>query len=81
MNYSLQPEKFVLAYIMSQHKIVSITLQNCCNWVSSSEPLDTSVESMLPDCPRVSAGMCLMRSVWSFFLSEKYANIMWNSTL
>ncbi|KAG8130910.1 putative Protein FAM172A protein, partial [Naja naja] len=28
---------------------------NCCNWVSSSEPLDTSVESMLPDCPRVSA--------------------------
>uniref|UniRef100_A0A2K5EU39 ARB2 cotranscriptional regulator A n=1 Tax=Aotus nancymaae TaxID=37293 RepID=A0A2K5EU39_AOTNA len=33
--------------------------ENCCNWVSSSEPLDTSVESMLPDCPRVSAGMCL----------------------
>uniref|UniRef100_A0A8B9SEA1 Family with sequence similarity 172 member A n=1 Tax=Apteryx owenii TaxID=8824 RepID=A0A8B9SEA1_APTOW len=32
--------------------------ENCCNWVSSSEPLDTSVESMLPDCPRVSAGMC-----------------------
>ncbi|XP_074876104.1 cotranscriptional regulator ARB2A isoform X6 [Buteo buteo] len=30
--------------------------KNCCNWVSSSEPLDTSVESMLPDCPRVSAG-------------------------
>uniref|UniRef100_A0A8C2RDK1 Arb2 domain-containing protein n=1 Tax=Capra hircus TaxID=9925 RepID=A0A8C2RDK1_CAPHI len=29
--------------------------ENCCNWVSSSEPLDTSVESMLPDCPRVSA--------------------------
>ncbi|XP_073443749.1 cotranscriptional regulator ARB2A isoform X4 [Dendrobates tinctorius] len=29
---------------------------NCCNWVSSSEPLDTPVESMLPDCPRVSAG-------------------------
>ncbi|XP_075267776.1 cotranscriptional regulator ARB2A isoform X5 [Opisthocomus hoazin] len=29
---------------------------NCCNWVSSSEALDTSVESMLPDCPRVSAG-------------------------
>uniref|UniRef100_A0A8C5UMQ9 Arb2 domain-containing protein n=1 Tax=Malurus cyaneus samueli TaxID=2593467 RepID=A0A8C5UMQ9_9PASS len=35
--------------------------ENCCNWVSSSEPLDTSVESMLPDCPRVSAGtsVCL----------------------
>ncbi|XP_052632854.1 cotranscriptional regulator FAM172A isoform X2 [Harpia harpyja] len=32
--------------------------ENCCNWVSSSEPLDTSVESMLPDCPRVSAGIC-----------------------
>ncbi|XP_048667362.1 cotranscriptional regulator FAM172A isoform X3 [Marmota marmota marmota] len=31
--------------------------ENCCNWVSSSEPLDTSVESMLPDCPRVSADM------------------------
>ncbi|XP_073443659.1 cotranscriptional regulator ARB2A isoform X1 [Dendrobates tinctorius] len=30
--------------------------ENCCNWVSSSEPLDTPVESMLPDCPRVSAG-------------------------
>ncbi|XP_054842274.1 cotranscriptional regulator FAM172A isoform X2 [Eublepharis macularius] len=30
--------------------------ENCCNWVSSSEPVDTSVESMLPDCPRVSAG-------------------------
>nr|XP_028604182.1 cotranscriptional regulator FAM172A isoform X6 [Podarcis muralis] len=29
--------------------------ENCCNWVSSSDPLDTSVESMLPDCPRVSA--------------------------
>uniref|UniRef100_A0A8C5LXI3 ARB2 cotranscriptional regulator A n=1 Tax=Leptobrachium leishanense TaxID=445787 RepID=A0A8C5LXI3_9ANUR len=29
--------------------------ENCCNWVSSSEPLDTTVESMLPDCPRVSA--------------------------
>ncbi|XP_037656645.1 cotranscriptional regulator FAM172A isoform X5 [Choloepus didactylus] len=31
--------------------------ENCCNWVSSSEPLDTSVESMLPDCPRVSAAL------------------------
>ncbi|KAM4708146.1 cotranscriptional regulator ARB2A [Discoglossus pictus] len=30
--------------------------ETCCNWVSSCEPLDTSVESMLPDCPRVSAG-------------------------
>ncbi|XP_066844735.1 cotranscriptional regulator ARB2A isoform X5 [Anser cygnoides] len=29
--------------------------ENCFNWVSSSEPLDTAVESMLPDCPRVSA--------------------------
>ncbi|KAK0685940.1 F172A regulator, partial [Pygoscelis papua] len=41
-----------LAYL----KIACLLLQNCCNWVSSSEPLDTSVESMLPDCPRVSAG-------------------------
>ncbi|XP_053442583.1 cotranscriptional regulator FAM172A isoform X3 [Nycticebus coucang] len=35
--------------------------ENCCNWVSSSEPLDTSVESMLPDCPRVSAGYNIYR--------------------
>uniref|UniRef100_A0AAV2MR22 Arb2 domain-containing protein n=1 Tax=Knipowitschia caucasica TaxID=637954 RepID=A0AAV2MR22_KNICA len=30
--------------------------QTCCNWVSSPEPLDTPLDSMLPDCPRVSAG-------------------------
>ncbi|XP_013867969.1 cotranscriptional regulator ARB2A homolog isoform X1 [Austrofundulus limnaeus] len=30
--------------------------QYCCNWVSSPEPLDTQLESMLVDCPRVSAG-------------------------
>lgn len=30
--------------------------QKCCNWVSSAEPLDTRLDSMLPDCPRVSAG-------------------------
>ncbi|KAL4623235.1 protein FAM172A [Arapaima gigas] len=30
--------------------------EHCRNWVSSSEPLDTLVETMLPDCPRVSAG-------------------------
>uniref|UniRef100_A0A667YBM1 ARB2 cotranscriptional regulator A n=1 Tax=Myripristis murdjan TaxID=586833 RepID=A0A667YBM1_9TELE len=30
--------------------------QCCCNWVSSPEPLDTPLEPMLPDCPRVSAG-------------------------
>uniref|UniRef100_UPI00398ED841 cotranscriptional regulator ARB2A homolog isoform X4 n=1 Tax=Pristiophorus japonicus TaxID=55135 RepID=UPI00398ED841 len=30
--------------------------EHCRNWVSSSEPLDTPVEFMLPDCPRVSAG-------------------------
>ncbi|XP_008417145.1 cotranscriptional regulator ARB2A homolog [Poecilia reticulata] len=30
--------------------------QCCCNWVSSPEPLDTQLEPMLPDCPRVSAG-------------------------
>ncbi|KAJ0019301.1 hypothetical protein NQD34_006870 [Periophthalmus magnuspinnatus] len=30
--------------------------QSCCNWVSSPEPLDTPLDSMLPDCPRVSAG-------------------------
>ncbi|KAJ8285479.1 hypothetical protein GJAV_G00027260 [Gymnothorax javanicus] len=30
--------------------------ERCCNWVSSAQPLDTPVETMLPDCPRVSAG-------------------------
>uniref|UniRef100_A0A3P8WCL6 ARB2 cotranscriptional regulator A n=1 Tax=Cynoglossus semilaevis TaxID=244447 RepID=A0A3P8WCL6_CYNSE len=30
--------------------------QHCCNWVSSAEPLDTPLEAVLPDCPRVSAG-------------------------
>ncbi|XP_061584951.1 cotranscriptional regulator FAM172A homolog [Cololabis saira] len=30
--------------------------QCCCNWVSSPEPLDTPLDPMLPDCPRVSAG-------------------------
>ncbi|KAK1176558.1 cotranscriptional regulator FAM172A isoform X1 [Acipenser oxyrinchus oxyrinchus] len=30
--------------------------EHCCNWVSSAEPLDTAVETMLPDCTRVSAG-------------------------
>ncbi|XP_058843405.1 cotranscriptional regulator FAM172A isoform X3 [Acipenser ruthenus] len=29
--------------------------EHCCNWVSSAEPLDTAVETMLPDCTRVSA--------------------------
>ncbi|NXU77884.1 F172A protein, partial [Oreotrochilus melanogaster] len=41
---------------LSDPTIAFSLFQNCCNWVSSSEPLDTSVESMLPDCPRVSAG-------------------------
>ncbi|XP_051923417.1 cotranscriptional regulator FAM172A homolog isoform X2 [Hippocampus zosterae] len=36
--------------------------QHCCNWVSSPEPLDTPLDSMLPDCPRVSAG----HPNWSF---------------
>uniref|UniRef100_A0A8C3AUX9 ARB2 cotranscriptional regulator A n=1 Tax=Cyclopterus lumpus TaxID=8103 RepID=A0A8C3AUX9_CYCLU len=30
--------------------------QHCSNWVSSPEPLDTPLDPMLPDCPRVSAG-------------------------
>lgn len=39
------------------HNIYSyLMFQHCRNWVSSSEPLDTPVEFMLPDCPRVSAG-------------------------
>uniref|UniRef100_A0A8C7ZCN8 ARB2 cotranscriptional regulator A n=1 Tax=Oryzias sinensis TaxID=183150 RepID=A0A8C7ZCN8_9TELE len=32
-------------------------MHQCCqNWVSSPEPLDTPLDSMLPDCPRFSAG-------------------------
>ncbi|XP_016356532.1 protein FAM172A-like [Sinocyclocheilus anshuiensis] len=30
--------------------------EHCCNWVLSPEPLDTLVDPMLNDCPRVSAG-------------------------
>ncbi|XP_061117320.1 cotranscriptional regulator FAM172A homolog [Conger conger] len=30
--------------------------EHCCNWVSSTQPLDSPVETMLSDCPRVSAG-------------------------
>ncbi|KAK3514601.1 hypothetical protein QTP70_021513 [Hemibagrus guttatus] len=33
--------------------------ERCCNWVSSPEPLDTPVDSLLPDCRRRSAGMSL----------------------
>uniref|UniRef100_A0A3Q3EPY1 ARB2 cotranscriptional regulator A n=1 Tax=Labrus bergylta TaxID=56723 RepID=A0A3Q3EPY1_9LABR len=39
--------------------------QHCCNWVSSPEPLDTPLDPMLTDCPRVSADMC-----FSVFLAE-----------
>ncbi|KAI4900216.1 hypothetical protein NFI96_011925 [Prochilodus magdalenae] len=31
--------------------------ERCCNWVSSSEPLDTPVDPMLPDCLRLSAAL------------------------
>uniref|UniRef100_A0A8C6PCN2 ARB2 cotranscriptional regulator A n=1 Tax=Nothobranchius furzeri TaxID=105023 RepID=A0A8C6PCN2_NOTFU len=34
--------------------------QYCSNWVSSPEPLDTPLDSMLPDCPKVSAGNKLL---------------------
>nr|XP_016847226.1 PREDICTED: protein FAM172A [Anolis carolinensis] len=44
---------------MREVSLIACLKKNCCNWVSSSEPLDTSVESMLPDCPRVSAGLHL----------------------
>ncbi|XP_074138197.1 cotranscriptional regulator ARB2A isoform X3 [Sminthopsis crassicaudata] len=46
----------VACYRKHYHRDGKSSIRNCCNWVSSSEPLDTSVESMLPDCPRVSAG-------------------------
>lgn len=39
--------------------LFSFSLQHCRNWVSSPEPLDTPLEPMLPDCPRVSAGIKL----------------------
>ncbi|KAF7687306.1 cotranscriptional regulator FAM172A homolog [Silurus meridionalis] len=41
--------------------------ERCCNWVSSSEPLDTPVDSLLPDCRRRSAG------------TEKHELTSWNS--
>nr|XP_054108573.1 cotranscriptional regulator FAM172A isoform X4 [Callithrix jacchus] len=49
--------------------------ENCCNWVSSSEPLDTSVESMLPDCPRVSAATSNQLGRESVSWEEKPDNI------
>uniref|UniRef100_U3K359 ARB2 cotranscriptional regulator A n=1 Tax=Ficedula albicollis TaxID=59894 RepID=U3K359_FICAL len=54
--------------------------ENCCNWVSSSEPLDTSVESMLPDCPRVSAGISAKESFIEELkgsLSSGPAELLW----
>ncbi|XP_075899979.1 cotranscriptional regulator ARB2A homolog isoform X2 [Nelusetta ayraudi] len=42
-------------------------LQHCRNWVSSPEPVDTPLEPMLPDCPRVSAG------------TERHELTSWNS--
>ncbi|KAM5331216.1 cotranscriptional regulator ARB2A isoform 5-T5 [Glossophaga mutica] len=44
--------------------------ENCCNWVSSSEPLDTSVESMLPDCPRVSADQTLVHGIIGYISTK-----------
>ncbi|MCJ8746812.1 hypothetical protein PDJAM_G00146060 [Pangasius djambal] len=41
--------------------------ERCCNWVSSSEPLDTPVDSLLPDCRRCSAG------------TERHELTSWNS--
>ncbi|XP_027720059.1 cotranscriptional regulator FAM172A isoform X2 [Vombatus ursinus] len=55
--------------------------ENCCNWVSSSEPLDTSVESMLPDCPRVSAGCNYVTVVGLFHLSQSQCLISKNGII
>ncbi|XP_068785121.1 cotranscriptional regulator ARB2A isoform X4 [Struthio camelus] len=56
--------------------------ENCCNWVSSSEPLDTSVESMLPDCPRVSAGgVCGRCQKRKFFLMRWLDTCVYGMTL
>lgn len=41
--------------------------ERCCNWVSSPEPLDTPVDSLLPDCRRRSAG------------TERHELTSWNS--
>ncbi|XP_053336534.1 cotranscriptional regulator FAM172A homolog [Clarias gariepinus] len=41
--------------------------ERCCNWVSNPEPLDTPVDSLLPDCRRRSAG------------TEKHELTSWNS--
>ncbi|XP_056888023.1 cotranscriptional regulator FAM172A homolog isoform X2 [Takifugu flavidus] len=44
---------FIMAHSYGGLSFVEL---HCCNWVSSSEPLDAPLDSMLPDCPRVSAG-------------------------
>ncbi|XP_022610271.1 protein FAM172A isoform X2 [Seriola dumerili] len=44
---------FIMAHSYGGLSFVEL---HCCNWVSSSEPLDTPLDPMLPDCPRVSAG-------------------------
>lgn len=44
--------------------------ERCCNWVSSPEPLDTPVDSLLPDCLRRSAGTEFHElTSWSSFQS------------
>ncbi|XP_030637734.1 cotranscriptional regulator ARB2A homolog isoform X1 [Chanos chanos] len=40
----------------AERSILDWMQERCCNWVSSSDPLDTPLDNMLPDCPRVSAG-------------------------
>ncbi|MEQ2278852.1 hypothetical protein AMECASPLE_003478 [Ameca splendens] len=56
--------------------------QYCCNWVSSPEPLDTELEPMLPDCPRVSAvvsgilGSCVSTLLFIFTGTKPVAEKM-----
>uniref|UniRef100_A0A8C7NW67 ARB2 cotranscriptional regulator A n=1 Tax=Oncorhynchus mykiss TaxID=8022 RepID=A0A8C7NW67_ONCMY len=53
--------------------------QHCRNWVSSPEPLDTPVEPMLSDCPRVSAGSvcdCGFNTPYTFHLSLSLSHFL-----
>ncbi|XP_058633441.1 cotranscriptional regulator FAM172A homolog isoform X3 [Onychostoma macrolepis] len=53
ISKSLAKNVFIVAHSYGGLSFVNL---HCCNWVSSPEPLDTLVDPMLNDCPRVSAG-------------------------
>uniref|UniRef100_A0A671SES5 Family with sequence similarity 172 member A n=1 Tax=Sinocyclocheilus anshuiensis TaxID=1608454 RepID=A0A671SES5_9TELE len=58
VNLMIQREAEVKNHVRAVAMTDSVhnVLCHCCNWVLSPEPLDTLVDPMLNDCPRVSAG-------------------------